>query len=129
MQYALLLFEAADDFTRREDPVRQGAYYGAHGDFLRALTQAGVAAQSGVGGAALQPPHSATIVRKRGGARQVVDGPYSDIKEQLGGICLIEVDGLDAALAWAERCPTASTGSVEVRPLFYPPASLFDPPA
>jgi hypothetical protein len=121
MQYAILCFETADDFTRRDDPERQAAYRGAHADFLMALKDAGVAAQSVVGGAGLKPPHTATTLRKRGGARQVVDGPYSDIKEQLGGVYLIEVNGLDDALAWAERCPTASTGAVEVRPTSYPP--------
>lgn len=120
MQYALLLFETPDDFVRREDE-RSSEHFGAHAAFLKALKEAGVASQTGVGGTALQPPHAATTLRKRGGARQVVDGPYSDIKEQLGGICLIEVDDLDAALAWAERCPTASTGAVEVRPTFNAP--------
>lgn len=119
MYYALLMFETPDDFARREDPARQAAHFGAHLEFLNALKAAGAAAQTAVGGAALQPPHAATVVRKRGGVRQVVDGPYSDIKEQLGGICVIDVDGLDAALAWAERCPTASTGAVEVRPMSY----------
>jgi hypothetical protein len=121
MQYAILCFETADDFARRDDPDRQAAYGGAHAEFLSALKEAGVAAQSVVGGAGLKPPHTATTLRRRGGSRQVVDGPYSDIKEQLGGIYLIEVDSLDAALTWAERCPTASTGAVEIRPTSYPP--------
>lgn len=123
MQYAILCFESADDFARREDPRRQTAYLGAHAEFLGALREAGVASQSVVGGAGLKPPHTATTLRKRGGSRQVVDGPYSDIKEQLGGVYLIEVDGLDAALGWAERCPTASSGAVEVRPTELPPLS------
>jgi hypothetical protein len=122
MQYAILCFETADDFARREDPERQAAYLGAHASFLAALNEAGVASQSVVGGAGLKPPHTATKLRKRGGSRQVVDGPYSDIKEQLGGIYLINVDDLDAALSWAERCPTASTGAVEVRPTKIPNA-------
>jgi hypothetical protein len=122
MQYAILCYETADDFARREDAERQAAYRGAHADFLSALKEAGVAAQSVVGGAGLKPPHTATTLRRRGGARQVVDGPYADIKEQLGGIYLIEVADLDAALTWAEQCPTASTGVVEVRPTSYPPS-------
>jgi hypothetical protein len=121
MQYALLCFETADDFVRREDPERQAAYRGAHAEFLAALKEAGVARTSVLGGAGLKPPHTATTVRKRGGSRQVIDGPYADIKEQLGGIYLVEAESLDAALSWAERCPTASTGAVEVRPTSYPP--------
>lgn len=121
MQYALVVFETPDDFARRDDPARAPAYRAAHAEFLTALKEAGVAAQSVVGGAGLQAPHTATTLRKRGGSRQVVDGPYSDTKEQMGGIYLIEVPDLDAALGWAERCPTASTGAVEIRPTRYPP--------
>ncbi|MGE0532017.1 MAG: YciI family protein [Hyphomonadaceae bacterium] len=120
MQYALIVFETPDDFERRDDPLRAEAYAGAHAEFLAALKEAGAAAQSVVGGAGLQAPHTATTLRKRGGSRQVVDGPYSDTKEQMGGIYLIEAPDLDAALSWAERCPTASTGAVEIRPTRYP---------
>jgi hypothetical protein len=48
----------------------------------------------------------------------VLDGPYTDSKEQLGGFHLIEVENLDEALAWAARSPTALHGVVEVRPMF-----------
>ena len=57
-------------------------------------------------------------MRIRDGKTQVLDGPYADSKEQLGGFHLIEVPDLDAALAWAARSPTAQHGIVEVRPVF-----------
>jgi hypothetical protein len=47
----------------------------------------------------------------------VLDGPYADSKEQLGGFHIIEVADLDAAIAWAARSPTAVYGIVEVRPV------------
>ena len=50
------------------------------------------------------------------GKTQVLDGPYAETKEQLGGYYLIDVPDLDAALGWAARCPGASTGTMEVRP-------------
>ena len=49
---------------------------------------------------------------------QVLDGPYADTKEQCGGYVLIDVPDLDAALSWAARCPAASHGVVEVRPVW-----------
>ena len=52
------------------------------------------------------------------GKSQVLDGPYADSKEQLGGLHVIEVADLDAALLWASRSPTAQHGVVEVRPLW-----------
>ena len=48
----------------------------------------------------------------------MLDGPYADTKEQLGGYYMIEVPDIDAALAWAARCPGAGTGSLEVRPVW-----------
>ena len=45
------------------------------------------------------------------------DGPYADTKEQLGGFTVLELPSLDAAPDWAARCPAASYGAVEVRPL------------
>jgi len=48
----------------------------------------------------------------------VLDGPYAESKEQLGGYYLIEVADLDAALSWAARCPGSQHGIVEVRPIW-----------
>jgi hypothetical protein len=45
------------------------------------------------------------------------DGPFAETKEQLGGYYLIDVPDLDAAAHWASRCPSAASGSIEVRPL------------
>jgi hypothetical protein len=49
--------------------------------------------------------------------------PYAETREQLGGYYLIDVPDLDNALAWAARCPGASHGIVEVRPI-WPPAEF-----
>ncbi|WP_319025403.1 YciI family protein [Rhizobium terrae] len=48
----------------------------------------------------------------------MLDGPYSETKEQLGGYYLIEAPDLDAALEWASKCPAAVNGTIEVRPLW-----------
>ena len=70
----------------------------------------------------LQLSSAATTVRITNGKSQVLDGPYADSKEQLGGYYLIDVADLDAAISWAARCPTASHGIVEVRPIWRAPA-------
>lgn len=121
MRYAIIVYETPAEIAAREDPARQGAYWAAYIAYARALAEAGVA----VGGAGLLPPAAATTVRLRGGQRHVQDGPFADTKELLGGFFLVDVPDLDAALAWAARCPSASSGSVEVRPMLPPPA----PPA
>jgi hypothetical protein len=76
------------------------------------------------GGAGLEPPETATIVRLTNGERMVQDGPYADTKEQLGGFYLIEVPDMDSAIAWAARCPCASHGTVEVRPIAPVPVAV-----
>jgi hypothetical protein len=47
----------------------------------------------------------------------VLDGPYADSKEQVGGFYIIDAPDLDAALSWAARCPAVGHGIVEVRPI------------
>jgi len=46
-----------------------------------------------------------------------LDGPFAETKEVLGGYYLLDVDDLDAALAWAAKAPNLSYGSVELRPV------------
>lgn len=72
-----------------------------------------------VDSAALQPPSTATTVRVREGRRLLVDGPFAEIREQLGGYYILECADLDAAVDWAARIPSAYYGSVEVRPVMH----------
>lgn len=112
MHYSILVYETPSEIAAREDPARAEAYWAAYSAYSSALRAAGVAA----GGAALHPPANATTIRVRGGERHVQDGPFADTKEVLGGIFIIDVPDLDAALEWGARCPSSATGSVEVRP-------------
>lgn len=76
-------------------------------------------AQSGVllAGEGLQDEATATTVRVRAGKTEVMDGPHAITKEHLGGFYLIDVPDLDAAMAIAAKIPSASYGSVEIRPV------------
>jgi len=67
-------------------------------------------------GGGLLPSDSATVVRVQNGTTAMTDGPFAETKEQLGGFWVIEVDDLDAALAWAEKAAEACGGPIEVRP-------------
>ena len=112
MQYALLLFESPEAFATRKAP-ENNPYLGAWRAYYKAIVQAGIY----VGGDPLEVPETATTVRLMDGKRHVQDGPFADTKEQLAGFMILELPSLDAALDWAARCPAASTGAVEVRPL------------
>lgn len=112
MQYMIIFREPLDEFEKREDPAQMGDYWGAWGAYIGAMRAAGII----VKGDGLLPPAMATTVRMRDGARLIEDGPFADVKEQLGGYFVIEVPDLDAAIAWAEKCPVAQYGKVELRP-------------
>ena len=71
-----------------------------------------------LGGNDLQPVRNATTIRVRNGKLSTTDGPFAETKEQLGGYFLIEAPHLDAALAWAQRCPGAANGAIEIRPIW-----------
>lgn len=118
MQYALLLYEAEQDFANRTDETNKDSYWGAYGAYAAALKESGV----NVGGGILQGGYTGTTVQLHAGQRKVQDGPYADTKEQLGGYILIDVPDLDTALDWAARCPAALSGAVEVRPILPVPA-------
>ncbi|GAB3881019.1 YciI family protein [Kibdelosporangium lantanae] len=60
--------------------------------------------------------YAATVVRPGNGTVTVTDGPFAETKEQLGGFWVIQVDDLDQALAWAEKCALACGEPIEVRP-------------
>ena len=96
-----------------EKAVADRAQMAAYGAYTEAMGKAGIIR----GGDRLEASSTATTVRVADGKTQVLNGPYAETKEQLGGYYLIEVADLDAALSWAARCPGASYGTIEVRPL------------
>ncbi|GAA1037402.1 YciI family protein [Virgisporangium ochraceum] len=68
-------------------------------------------------GGGLAPASSATVVEARRDSEPlIVDGPFAEGKEYLGGVSIIDVPDLDAALEWAERLSRAATVPIEIRP-------------
>ena len=113
MQYLLTLYadESTWDKMTPEQQQQGGAAYMA---YTQALQAAGVF----VGSNRLRPTSTATTLRTTNGKTQVLDGPYIESKEQLGGYYLIDVPDLDAALSWAAKCPGVGHGVVEVRAIW-----------
>jgi hypothetical protein len=75
------------------------------------------AAGASAAGDALQPTTTATTVRDDNGSPLVTDGPFAETREQLGGYYLLDVENLDEAIKWAHRCPGATYGTIELRPI------------
>ena len=113
MQYMLLIYEDEEQFEGGAEGDAWREILQAHMAFSEKLVAAGVMR----GGAGLQPTDTARTLRKKGGGYVTLDGPYAETKEQFGGYYVIEVDGIEAALAWARELPLQGDGSVEVRPV------------
>jgi hypothetical protein len=109
VKYMLLIYE--DDAERVENMDERMPTCAAYAE---AMKKAGIY----VTGERLRAVETTTRVRVSDGRTHVVDGPYAETKEQLGGFHVIDVPDLDTALAWAARCPSASRGVVEVRPVW-----------
>jgi hypothetical protein len=113
MQYLLLIHSNEAGFASMpKEKVDQ--YLGAYTGYTEALKKAGILVDAN----RLQPIAAATTVRIAHGKTQVLNGPYAETKEQLGGYYLIEAPDLDAAISWAARCPGASHGTMEIRPVW-----------
>jgi hypothetical protein len=69
-------------------------------------------------GERLRPDNEASRVRLKGGQHQVMDGPFTETKEALGGFYLIECDTAQEAVEWAKKVPLRERGFVEVRPIW-----------
>lgn len=110
MRYTFLLYTDPTDLTHMtpEDWATEKEIYGA---YIGALQEAGVFVDTDW----LQPVQTATTMTLKGGTKQVQDGPFADTKETLGGYFVVDVPDLNAAMAWAEKCPAAKTGKVEIR--------------
>jgi hypothetical protein len=108
MEYAILIFR--DESETGVDWAQREADYES---YFKALGEAGVMR----GGPRLEPSTTATTVAIRDGQRLITDGPFGEAREQLGGIFVLDCAHLDEALEWAARCPAASHGTVEVRPV------------
>ena len=113
MKYVLLIYGNETAMTSAPEAAMK-EMLAAYGAYSQAMAEAGVM----VAGDRLRPSSAATTVRTTNGKTQVLDGPYAETKEQLGGYYVIEAPDLDAALSWAERCPGATHGVVEVRPIW-----------
>ena len=109
MKYMLLIYleEDALDRTEREQCYVESTELAhelkAEGQFIST--------------APLQPTSTATVVKVRDGKRLVTDGPFTEMREQLGGYYMVDAPDLNSAISIAGRIPGARVGAVEIRPV------------
>jgi hypothetical protein len=110
MHYLVQIIGNADLVAKAKAEDIQ-ALMGAFMAYTKAMKDAGVF----VDGSPLKPAPTAKTIRMKDGQAQVLDGPYAESREQLGGYILLEVPNLQTALDWAAKCPGLPYGAMEVR--------------
>ena len=108
----MVIVKATKDSEANKMPTPE--LLAAMGKFNEELVKAGVM----LAGEGLRASSMGARVEFKGGKRTVVDGPFAETKEQLGGYYLIEAKNLDEATEIASRIPAVRLGSIEIRPVF-----------
>lgn len=94
-------------------PEQQKQGMASYTEYTKSLADAGVLKMN----RRLGFSAGASTLRSKEGKTRVLDGPYSDSKEQLGGFYIIDVANRAEAIKWAEKSPTLGHGILEVREL------------
>lgn len=113
MRY-LMLIGHDEQGAKHMSEAEHHALFAAYQKYEADLKLAGVL----LGGEPLQPSATAVRISAEGGKRKLLDGPFSESKEIIGGYFVLETKSRQEALEWAGRCPAAQLGSwsyVEVR--------------
>jgi hypothetical protein len=110
MKYMILIYNSEDAWNA-QTPADLERGMAAYRGYAQALAESGNMVEA----SELAPVKTAKSITVRNGSPRVVDGPYVDIKEQLGGYFIIEVASEAEAIEWAQKCPGAHHGAVEVR--------------
>jgi hypothetical protein len=121
-----MMFMKVDPAVYERPAASEADVYAAMGLYNEELTKAGVLlALDG-----LQPPSAGARIEftERGVAGTVVDGPYAEAKEVVGGYWILDVKSHDEAVEWARRVPAREGEAIELRPIFevgdYDPEAL-----
>jgi hypothetical protein len=112
MAYLLLILEQRGDRDRRTQAEGQAAY-DSMSRWRDDLRKRGVLQTA----AALRPDRAGVRLSRRGGKRTIVDGPFAESKEMVGGFFLLDCATKEEAVAIAEECPAAEYATIEVREL------------
>jgi len=113
MQYLLLIY-ADQKKIQTLTQEKLGEMMQAYMAYTEKLRTDGVY----LGSNRLRPVETASSVRVQGGKPNVVNGPFAETREQLGGYYLIEAPDDKTAQRYAGLCPGAAVGTMEVRPVW-----------
>ncbi|MEB3414768.1 YciI family protein [Alteriqipengyuania sp. WL0013] len=115
MQYMMLIVEDESAFAGEDGAALMERTLAGHMALMEELEAKGVEWS----GNRLQGADTATTLKYDGGGEPVLhDGPFAEMREELGGYYIVEAANLDEAVDWARKIPILGNGSVEVRPVW-----------
>ncbi|MGF6721729.1 hypothetical protein P3T43_001076 [Paraburkholderia sp. GAS41] len=110
MAYMLFVVEPAEQRTERTEEEGR-ALYERMGNYADDLRERGVL----LGCESLKSSRDAVRVQVRDGQSRLLDGPFAEVKEMVGGFLLVNCDTREEAVAIATACPAAQWCTIEVR--------------
>ena len=102
MKFIITAQPGPDSQPPAPDAPFDEALFTAYMKFNEDMHQAGVL----VAAEGINPAFKTARVVARGGRRAVMDGPFTESKELIGGFYIVDVGSLDEAIGWALKCPT-----------------------
>jgi len=116
MKY-LILMQVDPDVLSGLSEAQMSAIGDGHEKFMAAITETGEFLSTNALGDASQ----SSVVRSRGGVPEVVDGPFAESKEFMGGYYLVDVESKERAIELAKQIPDASIDglALEIRPVMF----------
>ena len=112
MKYVLLIYHDEQSWTDLTEPERQQIYL-EYRQLIQELQSKG----KYLAGEQLQPAKAGSAVRVREGNSMVIDGPFAETREQIGGFFIVDVKDAQEAAEIAARIPSARDGAIEIRPV------------
>lgn len=112
MRYLLLIYSAPDSAREGSEAERDVLFQ----EYLT-VTDEMIKRDVRESGEPLEPAHTATTLRIRGGKTLLTDGPFAETSEPLAGYYILNCKNLDEALEFAGKIPGARAGAVEIRPI------------
>lgn len=111
MKYLCLIYDNEKNWLETT-PEEQGRIFAAHQNVMEEAQKRGQFA----GGEGLEPSRNGKVLRVRDGKTVTTDGPFMELKEQLGGFYMFDCETIEQALELAAKIPEAESGSIEIRP-------------
>ena len=111
MQFLIVIYGGSEQDMATMHAEKGAEMNAAFMKYSKELAAAGVMK----GGEPLLGSAHGAKITVREGRRNVIDGPFSEAKEVIGGFYVIDVKSREEAVEWAVKCPGALYGSVELR--------------